>query len=519
MNLKKYRTPFQAVFKTPLFKTLALLISLSLLLAALPVQASVSSGMDAMWNQTAPDIGGVNDNYGATLGGISVRSPVRSFNVLAFDPPRFSAGCGGIDAYFGSFSMISAKNLQNLIRAIISNASGYALKIALDNLCPPCQNIMSGLQDLTTKVNNQAKNTCQIGSAAVDYLRGNQNPSAFGDDGKGTSEAVMAASSGAAKDFAEANDNRTYGGKNVNRPDNAAAQSTEYGNNMMNTLASAGVFTQSGNGAIDTSPYGGDQGFLQMAMSLYGTQVVLTGGNAGSSASGGSFVKGSSERPDKQLEPIWTFNDLVYGAPTGAALTEYQCKDFSVNNAESCQNVTTGDAKFPGTYRYILKMLIGKQTAHGDGNSLGDGLATKVQDGSIMAYFADNTQQITPEQMRFLQKLPKDTVDALSQAAKAGKQTAVQAADAAAKTLGEQMAGDMIVAMNKTVSIAYSANNTASGKRVVSLSPTQKQQINLLAAQADARTNAAGRAQAQQNLTTLVRGAVLLTGNNSGLRQ
>lgn len=164
-------------------------------------------------------------------------------------------------------------------------------------------------------------------------------------------------------------------------------------------------------------------------------------------------------------------------------------------------------------------MLIGKQTAHGDGNSLGDGLATKVQDGSIMAYFADNTQQITPEQMRFLQKLPKDTVDALSQAAKAGKQTAVQAADAAAKTLGEQMAGDMIVAMNKTVSIAYSANNTASGKRVVSLSPTQKQQINLLAAQADARTNAAGRAQAQQNLTTLVRGAVLLTGNNSGLRQ
>ena len=47
VNLKKYRTPFQAVFKTPLFKTLALLISLSLLLAALPVQASVSSGMDA----------------------------------------------------------------------------------------------------------------------------------------------------------------------------------------------------------------------------------------------------------------------------------------------------------------------------------------------------------------------------------------------------------------------------------------------------------------------------------------
>ena len=47
--------------------------------------------------------------------------------------------------------MISEKNLKDLIRAIIANGTGYAAKIALDNLCPPCQNIMSGLQDWTTK--------------------------------------------------------------------------------------------------------------------------------------------------------------------------------------------------------------------------------------------------------------------------------------------------------------------------------------------------------------------------------
>ena len=77
------------------------MISASLILTAVPfnVQADVAAGMDAMWTSTAPELGAVNNNYGGSLGGISMRSPVRSFNILAYDPPRFSAGCGGIDAY------------------------------------------------------------------------------------------------------------------------------------------------------------------------------------------------------------------------------------------------------------------------------------------------------------------------------------------------------------------------------------------------------------------------------------
>ena len=89
------------------------MLALSLWLGtSVTAQADVSGGMDAMWNQTAPSVGAVNDNYGGTLGGLSVRTPVRSFNVMAFDPPRVGAGCGGIDAYFGSFSMISEKTCK-----------------------------------------------------------------------------------------------------------------------------------------------------------------------------------------------------------------------------------------------------------------------------------------------------------------------------------------------------------------------------------------------------------------------
>ena len=77
------------------------------------------------------------------------------------------------------------------------------------------------------------------------------------------------AAAGKAKDYAKANDNRTYNGKNTNRPDDAADQSTEYGNNIMNTLVSAGAFDTNGNEAIDTRPYGGHQGFQPGSQSRY----------------------------------------------------------------------------------------------------------------------------------------------------------------------------------------------------------------------------------------------------------
>ena len=97
-------------------------------------------------------------------------------------------------------------------------------------------------------------------------------------------------------------------------------------------------------------------------MSLYGTQILLTGADASSSASGGQFVKGSEQKTDKDLAPISTFQNVVYGAKTDTPLTQYRCKDFNPAKADSCQQVSTADSTFPGTYRYILTMLIGKQT-------------------------------------------------------------------------------------------------------------------------------------------------------------
>ncbi|VZZ91554.1 conjugal transfer protein TraH [Escherichia coli] len=39
--------------------------------------------------------------------------------------PDINAGCGGIDAYLGSFSFINGEQLQRFVKQIMSNAAGY----------------------------------------------------------------------------------------------------------------------------------------------------------------------------------------------------------------------------------------------------------------------------------------------------------------------------------------------------------------------------------------------------------
>lgn len=458
------------------------ILSVCLLTTGMAAYADVGKGMDLMWTQTNPSIGAVNGNYGGQLGGISMRSPVRSFNIVAYDPPRFQAGCGGIDATFGSFSMMSMDNMRNIMRAIMSNAGGYAAKITLDNLCPRCQGIMSEMQNLTTKINGAAKNTCQIGSHIVDAARGDtQLGSLWKGDGKAIWESVQSAAKGVSSDFYEANEKRFKNGQNANREADAADKSTIYGNNMMNTLSSTGVFGSNGAGAaIDTSPYGGDQGFLEMAMNLYGTNITLTGANAQSNSSGGDFTKGSSQRSDKEFRPLWNFDDLVKGAPTNSVLNGYSCADFSIGKADSCQNVAVKPSGWTGTRRYVIGLLAGRQENSGDSNVLGGSEVTAISPDSIMAYLSDNTIQLDERRRQYLMALPPETRAALSDIAATGN-TKLMAliVDYAADTLGEQMAAEMLMAMNKTVNLAYSAN-VSGGKEIIAPSAIQHEQMSKL---------------------------------------
>lgn len=100
-------------------------------------------------------------------GSIYVRGRVMNVNVINFTPPSFAAGCGGIDTFGGSFSMINKEQFVALLRSIAQNAAGYAFHLALKNICEQCSTIIAGLQRAVQEMNQFTGNSCQLAKGIV----------------------------------------------------------------------------------------------------------------------------------------------------------------------------------------------------------------------------------------------------------------------------------------------------------------------------------------------------------------
>lgn len=100
-------------------------------------------------------------------GSVYVRGKVMNVSVLNFTPPSFAAGCGGVDLFGGSFSMINAEQFVSLLRSIAQNAAGYAFHLALKNICEQCSTIISSLQRAVQEMNQFTGNSCQLAKGIV----------------------------------------------------------------------------------------------------------------------------------------------------------------------------------------------------------------------------------------------------------------------------------------------------------------------------------------------------------------
>ena len=63
---------------------------------------------------------------------VYTRNPVIDIKPISYAMPSFRGGCGGIDMFAGSFSHINADQFIALLKAIPSNAMGYALRKCLE---------------------------------------------------------------------------------------------------------------------------------------------------------------------------------------------------------------------------------------------------------------------------------------------------------------------------------------------------------------------------------------------------
>lgn len=102
-----------------------------------------------------------------TGGGFSYRAKTGRHPFFQITPPRINAGCGGIDSFWGGFSYLNPEYLVQMFQNIMSAAPAYAFKLALQELCDPCDNVMSSLAAMSNAINNMTLDECATSQALV----------------------------------------------------------------------------------------------------------------------------------------------------------------------------------------------------------------------------------------------------------------------------------------------------------------------------------------------------------------
>ena len=134
--------------------------------ASLPAQ--MDSVFNSMTNVTSPGVHEGQRRGVITGGRITTKFPIVNQDIMSFSPPSWKAGCGGVDMFMGSFSMINSDQIVELFRAVAANASGYAFKLALSNVFPDAETLIADLQDKIQKMNQYLGNSCQLAQGLVD---------------------------------------------------------------------------------------------------------------------------------------------------------------------------------------------------------------------------------------------------------------------------------------------------------------------------------------------------------------
>lgn len=147
---------------------IAVAISIS---APLCAQAGIMGDLNSMFmsNSTAAGTMKTKDRVGIFAGSVSMRAPIKSVTIIAFDAPRLNAGCGGVDLFGGSFSFINSQQLVQIFRQVAANAAGLAFKAAIKAISPSLDALMTEFQALMQNLNNLAKNSCQMAHMIIDH--------------------------------------------------------------------------------------------------------------------------------------------------------------------------------------------------------------------------------------------------------------------------------------------------------------------------------------------------------------
>lgn len=353
--------------------------------------AALDSILNGMFlNATAPNV--TDSQFRGTLSGgsVYVRTPTTRIQLFSLDPPRFSAGCGGVDLYLGSFSFISAAKLTQFLRNVAQNAAPLLFKMAVTSLFPNLAGAIDKFQQIAQDMGKQNMDSCKMATGLVDGFT--KNPSgAMADLVQNVSNGWTAVK-GWATDFAEAAvSSVAQPGFAVKQTDTALnadgrKMMNEFGNltwNVLNTRSFAGQLLSLG----DSEPVS-----RQIIMALIGTEVVAQ-----------PTLNDTSQQVSPRFGNILRLTQLVDPKPDSSGtigLPVYDCDEPNF-----CKFPTAGSVVSHGIKGYVELYMYGAAGATG------------AQPGSIVYQLTtcNNASQcgLTSAQLKFLNNIGKVPVVAL----------------------------------------------------------------------------------------------------------
>lgn len=388
------------------------LFALLSLAATLPAHANFDALLDSMFYGASSGPGAYESQRrtGFVAGSMSFRAPVRTYNILAFDPPRIRAGCSGLDLFGGSFSFINGEQLKLLIKQIGSAALGYAVYLAINEMCKPCGATLSFLQKMMTELNSTNLNSCKIAKGMVDMAL---DPSSFKEVASqrdGTISRIRGYFQDWTKEMEEGFKNPEKSSKYADL-DPSGSTSTNPTNPMKGNLVWRALYRDlSGNALGDPNTPAAGTIDVQMAenlMSIMGTYIVpMVGSSTGCPDTTGSGTP-TDPYPQECLphayEPLISFNELLHGTSgvdTGGTsdyknkLQVWQCQD-STNSPTGCQRLAKAPFRFAGTLSYVHSKIFGHmELFHLVPNN--DSILARISRG----------EDLTADQIYFLNTIP-----------------------------------------------------------------------------------------------------------------
>jgi conjugative transfer pilus assembly protein TraH len=312
--------------------------------------AALDSVLTGMYiNASSPDY--TTSQFRGTLSGGSIylRTPISNMQLFSIDPPRFSAGCGGIDMYLGSFSFITSAKLTQFFRSVAQNAAPLLFQMAVAQLFPQLDAAVKKFQQIAQDMNSQQMNSCKMAKGFVNAME--KNPAAAMTDLQTGITNTWSKVKGWAGDFAEAADLAVTQPSDATTRANASflpdgrKEINELGNITWNALKA-----RTWNGEL-LNLADNETNAMQMVMSMVGTEVRKSGASASADSVSPPFdpilrltqlVAPDADSSGTVAIPIWSCgaDTTKCENPTKASIASYGIKGFVSLNMLGAHDAT-----------------------------------------------------------------------------------------------------------------------------------------------------------------------------------